>query len=130
MALTHTPRGPHSRARDLVSDATRGLARRIGRDFEKCDEARDRGDVNDSAVATLQHVPPEDLCRAQRAGQIGFEDGVPVFLSEVEGWPALRTTRAIDQDVNFTESFDSFGENLVKAGAILDIGRTPQRTPT
>src|SRR6185503_15933735 len=69
----HAPRAPLDG--ELASErGDAGLARRIGRDLEQADERAERRDVDDPAVAALEHRAADDLAGAQRAGEVGVED--------------------------------------------------------
>src|SRR5271165_5732706 len=83
--------------------------------------------MNDASVAAFQHMPAEDLRRAQRSGEVGFEDSIPVCFREVECRTSLGATGAVDEDVHFAERFDRFGENVFKAAATLHIRGAAQR---
>ena len=80
MALTQMPCFAHSIASDLVSDASPDLLALYAATSNRAKKRAHRSDVDDSAVAPLDHVPAEDLAGSQCSRQVGLEDAVPVFF--------------------------------------------------
>src|SRR5215472_617390 len=83
--------------------------------------------MDNASVAALEHVASEDLRDAKSAGEVGFEDGVPVGFGELESRTALGTTSTIDENVDFAESGNGVGEEALKAGALTHVGGATQR---
>src|SRR5712692_7789015 len=67
-------------------------------------------------------MPAKDLTRAQRAGHVGIEDVVPLFVSHIEGGRALRLPRAVDEDVHFAKCLDAFVQRLLQRFSVADVG--------
>src|SRR5437667_117768 len=83
-----------------------------GSHLEQTDEGGQRTNINDAAIAALEHVPAEDLAGAQCAGQIGFDDGIPLLFAQIESWRALRDSGAVDEDVHAPECRDDLSQGL------------------
>jgi len=110
-----------------VSDNHARLAGAVRRDFQERRHHRGRCDVDDAPVAARQHGAPEDLTGAQRPGQVGVDDGVPVVLGEVDGRHALGAAGAVDQDVDLAEPAQHLITQAFERRAIGDVGAGAQR---
>ena len=86
----------------------------------------ERGDVDDSTIALVEHGTSEYLTGPERSAEIGIEDGVPIILCHVDRWDALRDARAVDQDVDLAESVEGLGTEMFETGTMLDIARRTQ----
>src|SRR5712664_1664995 len=88
-----------------------------------------RGDVNNTAVALLDHVPAEYAAGPQSSVQVRFHDRVPIGLWNVERGRSFRAAGTIHEDFDAAE----FGANRVKkpldAAVIRNITSPRKRAP-
>ena len=113
--MTVTPFFDHSTASDRVSEADAGFAGCVGGHFAECDKAVQRGDVDDAAVAALEHVLAEDLAGAQSSGEVGVENACPLLFGQVERGRALDFSGAVDEDVDLAELLDAWRRAALRA---------------
>src|ERR1051325_9423445 len=78
----------------------------VSSNLKKTDKGRERGDVNDAAVALLDHVSAKDAARAQSSRQVGFKDGIPLGLGKIERGHFLGTAGTIHKDLDAAEFGD------------------------
>src|SRR6266403_1298357 len=97
--------------------------------YETCDIGGKRGDVDDAAVALLDHVPAEYAAGAQSSIQIRFHDRIPIRLWNFERGCSLRASRAIHENLDAAE----FGEHRLQepldAGVVGDVASQRKRAP-
>ena len=93
------------------------------------DEAADRRDVDDAALAVLQHVPAEALAGQERALQVERDDGVESVLGKLLGRGAERRAGAVDEHVDPTEPRDDVGDGAVDGRRVGDVRRERCRRP-
>src|SRR5438094_2219929 len=74
---TDAGRGPLD-GKTLGERSDRGLAGAVSRYLIETDERRDGSDIDDAAVALLDHVAAEDAAGAKSPGYVWFDDGVPL----------------------------------------------------
>src|SRR5712664_2575404 len=88
-----------------------------------------RGDVNNTAVALLDHVPAEYAAGPQSSVQVRFHDRVPIGLWNVERGCSFRATGAIHENLDAAE----FGEHRLQepfdAGVVGDVASQRKRAP-
>src|ERR1700679_3296412 len=84
--------------------------------------AVERGDVDDASVTALDHWLAEDLAGAQRAGEVGVDNRVPILLGYIYRWRALDAACAVDENVDFTEGCKSGVAESDERGAVGDVG--------
>src|SRR6266704_2611586 len=89
--------------------------------LKKTHERRERGDVNDTAVAALDHVAAEDAACAQSSRQIRFEDGIPLGLGKIERGHFLGAARAIHKNLDAAEFGADRLQQALDAGVVGDI---------
>src|SRR6516164_4846963 len=81
----------------------RGLTGGIRCHFIQRDKGPQRSDVDDSAVAALQHRWGKDLARPQNAGEIGIHNGLPILFRKRQSWLALGSSRRVHENVHVAE---------------------------
>src|SRR5215475_12233114 len=106
-----------------------GLAGGVGGDFVKRDEAGKGSNINDAAVATLDHVTANDAASAERTGQICFEDGVPLGVGKIDGRSALGAASAVDENLNATELLARGRQQILYCGFIGNVAGNFERAP-
>ncbi len=93
----------------------------VGREAGVAKDAGDGADVDDAAVAALDHTAGDGLGDEEAAAQVGVEDEVPVVPGDVESGLADVAAGIVDEDVNRAEGgFGFFGEAL-DAGGVADV---------
>ena len=73
------------------------------------------------------HRLAEHLTRAQRAGEVGLDDAMPVGLVHLEGRGLLRRARDRQEDVDLAEGFDALVTQAIERGDVGDVGGDRQR---
>src|SRR5712664_2670213 len=101
-ALTQTPDVAHSIARVFEGSNAR-FAGAIRGNFMEPNKRRKRADIDDAAIALLDHVPAEDAASAQSSLQICFEDGIPLGFRKIERRHSFRASGTIHQDLDAAE---------------------------
>src|SRR6266404_2324924 len=99
----------------------------VGGDFIESDERGQRRDINDAAVAAFDHVAADDAASAQRAGEICFEDAVPLGVGNIHGGCAFGATGGIHQNLYAAEFLASRVQQSFDGGLVGDIARNFQR---
>src|SRR5262249_25316254 len=104
-----------------------GLAGAVSGDFVKCDEARERRNINDAPVAALEHVTADDAASAKSSGDVGLHDGVPLGIGDVDSGSAFRAAGAVDEDFGAAEFLARVGKQLLDGRFIGDVARSFER---
>src|SRR5712664_852052 len=103
------------------------LAGAVGGNLEERHKGGKRSDVDDAAVAILDHVPAEYAAGAQSSVQVRFHDRVPIGLRNVERGCSLRAAGAIHENLDAAE----FGEHCLQepldAGVVSDVASPRKR---
>ena len=68
--------------------------------------ARQRGQVDYAAIATLFKKPTEDLAADESASQVDRGDRIELFSRDVEHWLGRRHRRIVDENFNRTPALD------------------------
>src|SRR5262249_13227262 len=85
-----------------------------------CD-AGDRTDVDDAAVATLNHAARDGLRDEETSAQIGVEDQVPVLPADLEGRLADVAAGIVDQHVHAANGGFGIGAESADAVVVADV---------
>ena len=101
----------------------------IGGDFVERDEAGEGSNINDAAVAALDHVTANDAASTEGAGQICFEDGVPLGVRKIEGWSTLGTAGTVDENLNAAELLAGGGKQILDCRFFGDVTGHFERAP-
>src|SRR5256885_2288907 len=104
-----------------------GFAGAIGGDFIESDERSQRRNINDAAVAAFDHVAADDTASAQGAGEICFEDAVPLGVGNIHGGCAFGATGGIHQNLYAAEFLARRVQQSFDGGLVGDIARNFQR---
>src|SRR5579864_459914 len=96
-----------------------GFAGAVGSNFVEAEERGERADIDDAAVTPLEHVTAEDAASAQRAVEVGVDDGVPLGFGKIEGGHAPGAAGAIDENLDAAEFSRGGREELLET---LDVG--------
>jgi len=107
----------------------RGFAGGIGSDFVEGDERGERGYINDATVAAFDHVATYDAARAQSAGEIRFENAVPLGVGNIHGGCALGAAGGVDQNLHAAEFLARRVQQVFDRGFVGDITGNFERAP-
>jgi len=118
--------GPFDRERFGEGSEPR-LAGGVGGDFVQSNEGRKRSDVDDAAVAALNHVAAHHAAGAKDAVQIGFQNVIPFFVGDFEGRSALGFPGGIHEDLHGAEFLASSIEKMLHGGLNGDIAGNFER---
>ena len=104
-----------------------GFAGGVGCDLVQCHEGVERGDVDDAAIAAIEHVFAEDLAGAQGPGEISIEDVGPLRFVDEQGGCALDFSGTVDEDIDLAEGVESGRQKGVELIALAKIGGLAER---
>src|SRR5467141_1169078 len=116
--------------RERFGEGSNGrLAGSIGGNLKQPHERRKRSNIDNPAIALLNHVPAEDPAGAQSSVQVCFHDGVPFGLRKIERGHSLRPSGTVHEDFDGAE----FGAYRLKepldAAVIRHITSLRKRPP-
>src|SRR5579859_618380 len=106
------------------------LAGTVGSHLVKGDEGGKRCNINDSSPAVAHHSGGDNLARAEGAGEVGFEDAMPIFFGALESGHPLRRPSGIDEDVYLAEGRERLIVEGLKRAAVEDIGGSFEGAPS
>ena len=95
---------------------------RVGGNADASLEAEERGDVDDLAVASGDHVAGGQLRELEGAGEVDLEDALPVFESYLFGGGAMDGAGVVDEDVDAAEGGDDLTEEVLGAAGAGEVG--------
>src|SRR5256885_6375707 len=99
----------------------------VSGDFVESDERGKRRNINDAAVAAFDHVAADDAAGAQCAGEICFEDAVPLGVGNIHGGCAFGATGGIHENLYAAEFLASRVQQSFDGDLVGDIARNCQR---
>src|SRR5882724_5807000 len=105
------------------------LAGAVGGNLEERHKGGKRSDVDDAAVAILDHVPAEYAAGAQSSVQVRFHDRIPIGLWNVERRCSLRAAGAIHENLDAAEFGEHRSQEPLDAGVVSDVASQRMRAP-
>src|SRR6266850_2698133 len=106
------------------------LAGAVGGNLKERHKGSKRGDVDDAAVALLNHVPAEYAAGAQSSVEIRFHDRIPIGLWNVERRCSLRAAGAIHENLDAAEFGEYSQQEPLDAGVVSHVASQRKRAPT
>src|SRR5258708_36764033 len=105
------------------------LAGAVGGNLKERHKGGKRGDVDDAAVALLDHVPAKYAAGAQSSVQVRFHDGVPIGLWNFERGRSLRAAGAVHENLDAAKFGEYRLQEPLDAGVVSYVARQRKRAP-